>query len=371
MVSCHEIKDTNVINVKEINFNEMKSESPETILKCSFLALETNDSCLVGSMKAIQETDSFLLISNGQDDNLLAFNKQGRWITQVGQSGNGPGEYLTTTTFSINSKKRCITIFDDEQKKLLYYSLPDFSFIKELRFPSFISSCCIETENGFVWYNEAFEDSELSGCYFFTTDKSGELKNHFVTKEFKSGYLTGATYMLYKLGEDIYGYTPFDMTVYHLTLDKATPVYHFNIEGYTPPSIEYLNKISNRGQSSSYFKYLSDSNYISYYDVVETNNAICVVYIINKKNFICIYDKKNDKSYSYSLDTLAKKLQLGKIKYFIPQDIDGNFLAVLDAMDLKELEERGYEFNPELVTILKQTDAESNPIICKIRIKDL
>jgi len=368
MFSCHERKDIQTTQAKEIDFNEKESPSPEAVLECSFLALETNRSCLVGTMKAIQETDSFLLVSNGESYNLLVFNKQGRWIGQVGEQGNGPGEYLTTAAFFVRPKENYVTIVDDEQKKLLSYSLSDFSFIKESSYP-YTSSYCMETEEGFIWYNEAFEGDDLSDCYFFSTDKAGHIQNRLVKKEFKSGYLTGASYMLYQLRDSTYGYPPYDMTVYHLTSDKATPIYHFNVKGHVPPTVEYLNKVSKGGKSSAYFDHLSDSDYISYYDVVETDEAICVVYIINKKNFIGFYDKTKDKSYSYSLDALASHLQVGKISYFIPQDIEGCFLAVLDPMTLKKLEAENYEFNPELAAILKQTDDESNPIICKVRLK--
>lgn len=46
-----------------------------------------------------------------------------------------------------------------------------------------------------------------------------------------------------------------------------------------------------------------------------------------------------------------------------------DFLAVLDVSELKELAEEGYEFNSDLKSILDGIEEESNPVICKIRLK--
>ena len=78
-----------------INFGRSKNVSPSDVFSTSFVKLETNDKCLIGTVSQAEEYEGvFYLLDAFITKTIYAFDKRGKFISTVGQVGNGPGVKL-------------------------------------------------------------------------------------------------------------------------------------------------------------------------------------------------------------------------------------------------------------------------------------
>lgn len=104
---------SNINNVKVINLSKIGKE-------LTFIPLETTPNCLIQEIRKILFSNSYIFVS--EFTNLLQFDRNGKYIRQVGSSGSGPGEYLSIGDFCINERKQEIYIIFSSASKLLIYS---------------------------------------------------------------------------------------------------------------------------------------------------------------------------------------------------------------------------------------------------------
>lgn len=364
---CSQVKELHESSTI-ISFKEHTDVNADSILELSFLKLQTKDSCLVKNVGLIKELNNYLLILDSANSNLYVFNKLGAFVNQIGQKGSGPGEYILLSSFFVDNNKNYIIAIDVAQDKVLYYSATDFSFLYERRLP-FSTSCCLQLEDGnLLWNSREYTDSKLSDFYFVVTDSLFNVIDYKMNKEFKSGYTTGPSQMIYKVGANVFAYTPFDLTIYRVGTSEIVPAHSFSFEGTDIPSLDFLNKISNQG-NSNYLYDLIQSDYISYYSVEETERDLFVCYMKNKEKYIGLYDKNTNKTYNYTIKTFQDQLKVGELNYFSTGSVDGYHVAPLDVLSLKDLVRNGYACDDKLSELLAISSEEDNPILLFVRIR--
>lgn len=332
-------------------------------LKISIFHPEETDESLIKSLGMIAEYDNRVFIGDDGTYELMAFDKNGKFISRIGSRGQGVGEYIKFLTFFINASDNSLGILDFELHKIVYYDLSDYSFRKEESNLNVLSSNCIPSKQNLIWFNEGYDDG-ITDKYFVITDKHKSILNSFVNKDFKSGYITGSSYPLYLFNDTVYGFTPYDMKIYAFDNDTLYTRMNIEVEDWHTPDVDFLNRKSNNGRSSAYFDDLSDSDYISYYNILESDGLLGIIAIRNHKKYVGLYDKDSGNKCLVTQDEFAKRLGVGKIQYFVRGNIDGAILAAVDIENLKESAKQGEYINPKLQSIL--TSSNENPIILKI-----
>jgi len=73
-----------------------------------YVPLETNSGSTLGNINQIEISDSYIFISDF--NRLLQFDREGRFIRQVGTNGRGPGEYIYVSGFCIDDRKERVYI---------------------------------------------------------------------------------------------------------------------------------------------------------------------------------------------------------------------------------------------------------------------
>lgn len=354
--------------IPAVSFSLTEKSADLSSLDISFLTLEQTDKSVVGDIGAIETCDSTFILSDSSNYVLLEFNRNGKFIRQIGTRGNGPGEYIDVTSFFFDKTKNIVGVYDEQQSKLLLYDYTTARLKEELEFPDIVTGGCIPSGDSLIWYNQGYE-GENSDRYFLVSDYKGKISNSFVEKKFKSGYMTGVAYPFYRLDGKIYGYTPYDMTVYSLTSTEAVPAFRIEIDGMSTPSVEELNKLSDNGQSYGLFNALSTSGFISFFRVLETESVLSLTAIANKEKFSGLYDKNTGNSVFMKNELLAGRLGLGKSFQVTPFSMDGCILAVIEPMAVREAIEEGMDIHPALAGVINDLPEDSNPIIAKIRFK--
>lgn len=93
----------------EKNLNKAKSIPLSSIGKeLEYIPLETTPSSLIRKINQIFFSDSYIFISDFHK--LFQFDRNGKFIRQVGANGRGPGEYINVSGFCIDKKKEKIYI---------------------------------------------------------------------------------------------------------------------------------------------------------------------------------------------------------------------------------------------------------------------
>ncbi len=373
IISCTQKKEKDnmqAINTECLDFGRVKtgSDRPSLQYKTEFIKLETSDSCLITNVGQIEYKNDTLFVLDDAAMKLLAFDRQGRFLQAIGQKGNGPGEYALPVSIFLNQHKAALYVIDAAQQKLIEYDANTFAYRKECKLP-FTSSCvCVmDNDQHLAWNDTQCQDGETS-FYFLTTNADLDVENHYVEKEFKSGYIMAPSVSMFKSGQHVYAYTPFSPVIYELTTDECRPVYNVKYGSYEFPSVTYMNEISNQG-TSSYFHKLEASGMISYNKILGNNHSLLTCFMARTSKYIGCYNLQTKTGDIYLLEDFARTLQCGQFEYAATSIETDRFALVMIPSVLKQLEAEKYAYCDGLKNILEQTSEEDNPIICLLTIK--
>jgi hypothetical protein len=102
--------------------NLMMSDLVQSI---EYIPLETAKDYLVGQITHQAISDNYIAVFCYKSTQIFLFDRNGRFISRIGQEGNGPGEYLKSTIQSIHieESKNRIIIQTGHPPRLLYYDL--------------------------------------------------------------------------------------------------------------------------------------------------------------------------------------------------------------------------------------------------------
>lgn len=108
-------------------------------LDFEFIPLETTKDNLIGIISNIKMTNDRIFIFDSYKANaLFVFDKKGKYITQIGSPGMGPGEFAYLAGFDIDIINNNIIIYDFK-RKFMYYDLDTYELISEKNLDI---SCC-------------------------------------------------------------------------------------------------------------------------------------------------------------------------------------------------------------------------------------
>ncbi|MDR2382748.1 MAG: 6-bladed beta-propeller [Prevotellaceae bacterium] len=84
-----------VINiVPAINDEGTKMLLSEIVEDIVFIPLETTEKCLIGRIRSIHCSNDYIIIIDADPNQILLFDKAGKFIRTIGSKGQGPGEYI-------------------------------------------------------------------------------------------------------------------------------------------------------------------------------------------------------------------------------------------------------------------------------------
>lgn len=350
-----------------VNFSGRSSLAAPDLFSVSFVKLETCDSCLLGGVSQCSEVGGhYILLDNVVAKALYVFDKNGRFVQQVGANGNGPGEYVNPFTYTINENQKSLSVIDIGQEKMIVYSLEDFHFLYERELPFYSDSMEQLSDKKYVWYNKVA--SNVSDYYAFITNEKFEIEKGFLPIDFNSGYSLGSNKKIYRQGDEVSLYTPFDATLYRIQNDSLYSAYEFKFGNKVLPPLDFLKEKS--ANDNNYIPALLESPYVAFYHVYETEKALCVPYYADKTMYFGFYDKVNGISYNFSQDEIQSELQVGAFSSPIGVCDNGAFVSLLRPGLLLQLQSQGYKLGGQLMQLLKESTEDDNPILLLYAMKE-
>jgi hypothetical protein len=133
--NVHETKSLYTVDVDKLKHSD-------TVYTSSFfknvrtIILEDHDDALIGDIHGIQVFDNYILIYDFFiAKKLFVFDKNGKFLRQIGRVGRGPGEYIQVLDFCIDPERREIYLLDSGARKALKYNLDTGEYINSTDLP--------------------------------------------------------------------------------------------------------------------------------------------------------------------------------------------------------------------------------------------
>ncbi len=358
--TCKNVKQENTTLLYHVNVErdlDKRSFIPLSSIgsKLEYIPLETDSFSLIHSISKVSVTDSFLFVCDNR--RLLMFGRNGKYITQIGSEGRGPGEYTRVLDFVIDMKNREIYLLSD---RIIHVYDFKGQFIREfkLNFPS--KQMLLTENNDLVLHSYNFpQATDKPACSWYIMNRYGKTSkklpntlkriNGGITIIFTPLYIFNGKLHFMEFGID---------TLYCYHSDIKTPhiIFHFDEVKLPPdPTIDEVPSLQGKIWISS---------------VLETRSSLFVQawcpipYSISN----CFFDKST--SGFEILETKGFINDLDGGVPFWPKSIINDSLMVdfADAYDLiKSYKDKNMASKPSqpanIESVIKKLTETSNPVI--------
>lgn len=236
---CAKTADTGKRTI-EIDLSECAGTVKEslTVDSVTYIPLETTGECIIGHIKNVAVLDSLFIILDSKSDAVLAFDKNGRFCHQVGNRGEGPGEYITATQIDVSQSAGEVFIYDCLGSRVLCYDKTG-KYIRSIDTVGFAFDFAYHEEDGnrgFLFVNNRQKE-----------DKAGITRHDLNTGEIKrlvprpTGFASNAINDFYHSNGKIFVATPpFDNDIYQASGDSLAVVFRLDVSpGPTEQDIAY------------------------------------------------------------------------------------------------------------------------------------
>ena len=167
--------------------NEVKT-TDETLLYSSLykgiktILLETNQSCLIGSVSKMRVYDNYILIlDRNMAKSLFVFDKEGHFIRTIGSIGQGPGEFVRPYDFTIDKENQTVYVLDGDSQRILKYDITTGVFIHSIQLDQSVRSRRIEYMGGKLYSDACFQEhSDDDYLLRIIQESSGKEEGHYL-----------------------------------------------------------------------------------------------------------------------------------------------------------------------------------------------
>ena len=239
MVSCKSDALQESLVTIDVNVNNVKILRLQNCDKTTLL--QNGENALIGHVSKMIATDNYYIIATNK--RLSIFDKDGQFVTHIGNQGRAQNEYIGITDFWIENNS--VFIYDmNGGKRILQYSLND-SLMKSTSVPSSISKDFIpfnflipfhDVYIGKCVWDGTVKTSPALACY----DKQFNMIKHFVEPTLNCGLYIG--YPLFKTTDEILYWNALRNTVYSVSEQlQISSKYRISFGNNNFPQREYAN----------------------------------------------------------------------------------------------------------------------------------
>lgn len=367
---CCTIEKKSIIEDKStsIFLNEQKTSIMDTTIftTCKYIPLETTTSSVMYGCDRILIDKDTLFVWDKRFDAIHLFNLSGKHLSRIYHKGEGPYEYSKIRDVSIDTIQNQIIVSCDPQKLLIYDYQGNGLCIKKL--PDDLNE--IVYHNGYIYGYENINDAQMDISVY---DKDNVLLSKYQIDRGVSLRKREAN-TIYNFGRGqrmtsnrgCYLTNQFDNSIYQLVEDSIYKLYEINFFKHEFP-IQLLEQ-----NTSSEIR-----------DLCEKNKYICSISeVVNNENYLffrtnigfCIYDKCKKELNGYSL-LRSSKLKIGTSEILSTND-ENILIGIFNSESLMSFieykmknDKKWIEENPNFISLFKNVDNESNPILVLFKFK--
>jgi hypothetical protein len=353
-----------LLNIDEATENEEQIQLSSIGRTIRYVSLETTDNCLINEdlivFTGLVKNSLLIADLNG----CYLFDADGKFIRQIGQKGNGPGEYgnigiviydaKNSRIMITSSSTRGILVYDDNgnyiETLLNQVNLSHWAFLDDETIASNISNYMGNTREKLAFIS-------LSG------DTLSTAPNVDLFNGSRSPLSLNNTAIFYPFGDKVYYNRMFNDTIYQLNKNREL------IPQYLFASSKHKLESSIRADAMKFVETAFD--YILPWQIIETDRYLFVNMLRNKKGLKpYFYDKDRQKFVSlisagnHSPDGFINDLD-GGIAFYPQYKIqDKTLCMILSPTHIIELKEQS--LLPD--ALFPEVNEDSNPVIAIVEL---
>jgi hypothetical protein len=359
------------INLEQIAKSSGSIKLSEIATDISYVKLETTKDCFFTPSQYIVRGDH-IFAKDRDNGKVFLFNKQGKFIRQIGTIGKGPLEHLGAFNIQASPTGDKVYLFSKSSNHLSCYSAEGQK----------LSECPVAYASW--WFAPLANDQHIflapfgypvpdsSAFFYYLQDKKGNVTKKYQTKtnfpiggviEFGNFYINPLTRLTYQQMCD---------TVFAIS-DKGAflPRYVLDFgKSRIPDEVWY--------ESAKYEKVKYD--YINYINLVETKSTLFVRFIYQKSNRIGLVSLKDGQMSGFKTDKGLVENDLDGGQDFWPKETDGvnkvysfiqpvNLLQQWQSGEMKNKKFKSQADRDNFVKMVTSLKDDDNPVVMIVNLK--
>jgi hypothetical protein len=374
----------------EINFDEVINSKKEILLSevssnIEYVALETNEECMILPIAKYYFVDSIIFISNR--DHILKYSRTGKFLKKIGKPGRGPGEIDIIISMSILRDLKLIAVQKNFQRELLFFNF-EGDLVKTVDFSAYYHQIKALDDGKFLIYEHGFIGNEK--YTFLLTDNNWDtltgVENYTKWMRNSESFI-GITFdnfePFYEWGKKYHFKGMYNDTVYSLNSSTSSiyPSYSIKMGKYTLP--EDLRPERLGAENLKIFRQKADNYY--YASVIGVSDIIFISassyntrspvhkYVLfsqtSHKGFECVDSKNQSIGLINDLDGGVNFWPSGSInknEVFMPI----NPLSLKNSQGQSEsIPVKNKNLNRHFTQMVSNLDITSNPVLMIVTLK--
>jgi hypothetical protein len=158
---------------------------------------------------------------------IQVYTLQGKFISHIGKTGNGPGEYVTPMIFWINKTSQTILVNDGTNKLIVYdfvYDLNTYQYLYSQKTPTFNTFALMSNSN-YVWWTPLGYKNGDRTYDVMITDSLFQNKRYGYPRDYDVRIeLQFTREVFYRLYDKTYFYKAHNPNVYEITSEGEKAV---------------------------------------------------------------------------------------------------------------------------------------------------
>jgi len=369
LMSCKnnvEVEASHLINV-DINKTESLDIS-ETAKIVDIISLELTDNSMIKEISKIYATNQFILIIDLVKSDIFLFNKSdGKFIRNIGQRGQGPGEYIMLNDVFLDEETELIYAHERVKRNMHIYNLTG-DLIDELPCKYWFKGFC-KNKDGFWIYSCYPEENPEGYALMLLNDSLTDRIEGFLPQKRFFSTLEG-TRFIKDINNVFYFIYPFSNIIYQLDNSNPKPYFYIDFGNKTLP----YKKIKEMSDPQEYDDLLYHSDHLA--DIVNPH--------INNDKFYFSFSHTSETSIRYSAiyDLSKQKVDVfSGFRKYSPKSSSGLMFESITFMEPIGVngDELIYSISPDGLSdkdfsLLRENtsnslDRESNPLLFFIKEK--
>ena len=288
---------TQIKEIESININisdDLEGVKNVSDNEVHFMPIQLPDSIFFGEIVHIKQYEEYMFLHDeGQTNTLTIIDNNGKYINQLKNIGDGPGEYRSLNAFSCSYDNKVLTIYDRSKFSLQHYSIPDLKHLETFRIEKHLMN--IEYINNdtilVVSENELSNSNDYEG-YLYIDSSGKELTQDLSLKRNPATIEISYPNTAIRINNKTYVIEPHEISTLFEMGSLPKPILQIDFESNNIPSKYWNSREAGEFQKS----------------LLEGNKAVWVQNLIYNKNAL---------SFSF----LYKDIDT---RYFVKQDLENN-----------------------------------------------
>jgi hypothetical protein len=365
------------IDYEKILKNKVQINLSQFASNVEYIKLETNDSCLLRPVVNYFFTDSLIFVANY--NHILKFDRKGKFLQKIGNSGRGPGEIDLIRIVSIIPKKRLLAVQLNTNRELQFFDF-DGEFVKTVKFPKEHSLIKVLENDQYLIYDSGFAGNEAYS-FILANEKWDTLSavENYTKWIHKSRNYTGRSYPEFKeffiAKDQFYLKDMYNDTVYTIDSVQIKPSYYIDLGKYKLPEElrperlgpERIKEFKDH-INEYYFSILSEASnkiFLRAWDYGETDNKYVLFDKLNKQGVLLTLAGGESKGFVNDWDGGIDFWPIGNVnenQVYMPIDVM-SFRKALEENKDRRIAIKFSEKQKGLTDMVSGLDFSANPIL--------